>query len=263
MRTSIIQLFFVLLLLSGSNWLCAQNKKVGGDIIYYYDAQGNNISNINNAATYDVISKESDTAYVVRTYNPSGPMIRQEMFKDAQLSIANGRFAWYNKTGNIDSTGFAIEGKKDGPWEYHNSTTWKDKHGHYRDSIVEIRYYKKGERITQNSPYERPDTTGSKKAEFPGKTEAWKKYLEKNLKSELGQLIHLYPNLDRRAEEMVSFVIATDGSTRDIFLCHSSGYPFDSEIIRIIKESGKWVPAEQGGKKVIYRQMQSITFVTL
>ncbi len=39
-------------------------------------------------------------------------MIRCETYRDNELQIPHGRFAWYNNSGHIDSTGLVSFGKK-------------------------------------------------------------------------------------------------------------------------------------------------------
>ncbi|MDR0793993.1 MAG: TonB family protein [Chitinophagaceae bacterium] len=272
-----------LLLISFTSF--AQKNKVKELGFLLFDATGNQVKNLDQAATYSAILKPNDTTFVLRNYKNYGPMISQETFLDENLTIPNGRFIYYDKDGNIDSTGMAIHGRKDGIWD--TFTHIKNiQTGSVKDSIIHTDYYHLGKRITkeeyfndttENSAIKRKffktglpisetqfnaDTTGQRAAEYPGKSNAWKNYLEANLNAELGQLIPQYKSLaDNRAPVTVVFLVGKDGNTDDIFIANSSGYPFDTEAIRVIENSGKWAPAQQNGHPVVYRQMQSITFV--
>ncbi|AYD46492.1 hypothetical protein D6B99_01995 [Arachidicoccus soli] len=72
--------------------MLAQKHKKEEEQIFLFDAKANNISNIDNAATYQLVIKENDTTYLVRTNKNYGPSILQQSFKDSTLSIPNARF---------------------------------------------------------------------------------------------------------------------------------------------------------------------------
>ena len=84
-----------------------------------------------------------------------------------------------------------------------------------------------------------------KDSRYSGGISRWQRYLQKNLK---------YPQraIDSRTMGRVSvmFSIEPDGHTSDPFIFQSREYSLDAESIRIIRESGKWRPAVQDGKKV-------------
>ncbi len=81
-----------------------------------------------------------------------------------------------------------------------------------------------------------------------GGLEGWNEYLASNLK---------YP---AQAREMgiegtviLNFVINSDGSISDVEVLKGIGGGCDEEAIRVIENSPKWKPAEEGGKLVNYR----------
>lgn len=92
-------------------------------------------------------------------------------------------------------------------------------------------------------------------ADFPGGISGWTRFLERNL---------TYPQsaIDNEIQGVVKlqFIIDRDGSISNIEALNDPGYGLAEEAIRIIKKSPKWIPAEQNGRKVIYRTIQSITF---
>lgn len=102
-------------------------------------------------------------------------------------------------------------------------------------------------------------------AKFPGGIDGWNKYLQKNLKAELGAQ---YIKIKRKQKEVkqiaiVSFLVDTSGNIFEVQCVNADEvHPkLAEEAIRVIKEGPRWVPAEINGKKVIYRQKQSITWV--
>ncbi|HRI20986.1 MAG TPA: hypothetical protein PLA68_08525 [Panacibacter sp.] len=94
-------------------------------------------------------------------------------------------------------------------------------------------------------------------AKFPGGTEAWQKFLEKKLNTE----VPIKNNAPvGRYDVVVSFVVEKDGTVSKIEPIKDPGYGTVEELIRVIKKSPKWIPASIDGKAVAYKQKQSISF---
>ncbi len=95
-------------------------------------------------------------------------------------------------------------------------------------------------------------------ASYPGGSEAWKKFLEKNLqpnvpgknKAPIGK----YP-------AAVMFIVDKDGSINDIKAVTKFDYGMEDELIRVIEKSGKWNPAIQNGKPIKAFRNQPVTFL--
>lgn len=274
-----------LLLLSCSIYAQKNKSKELGFLLF--DKDGNAVKSLDKAAIYDAVIQANDTTYVLREYKKNGPMISQQTFKDKDCSIPNGRFAWYNSDGDIDSTGIAANGHKDGVWYFYTHVPYNDKSGltNEKDSVVDTKYYNLGKEISKENYYHdtsensaikrsffkvgKPiselefnnDTTGRRPAEYPNGTKGWTNYLVRNLNSKAGLLIPQYDNIKNgKAVVTTVFLVGKDGSVEDVYLAHSSGYPFDSEAIRVIENSGKWIPAQYDGRLVTYRQKQRIIF---
>lgn len=94
---------------------------------------------------------------------------------------------------------------------------------------------------------------------FPGGTDAWRKYLERNLKSSVavhnGAPVGTY-------EIIVSFLVDKKGNTSEFNVVSKpdKDYGTAAEAARVIKESGRWIPAQQNGKTVTFRQKQKLIF---
>lgn len=97
-----------------------------------------------------------------------------------------------------------------------------------------------------------------KEANFPGGLPGWRDYLINNLNAYVpvqnGAPVGKYTVL-------VRFKVCTDGSLCDIEAVNNPGFGLSDEAIRVIKESGNWVPAEQLGKKVKSIYNQPVTFI--
>ena len=96
------------------------------------------------------------------------------------------------------------------------------------------------------------------KPEFPGGINGWIKYLEKNINRDLPYKNGAPPG---RYTVLLSFIVAKDGTIRDIKAESDPGYGSKEEAVRLMARSPKWKPAVQNGRNVIYRQKQSITFM--
>jgi protein TonB len=95
-------------------------------------------------------------------------------------------------------------------------------------------------------------------ARYPGGPDAWKKFLERNLRRDVPMENGASTG---RYTVVVSFIVDKEGNTSEVKAETDPGYGTATEAIRVIKSSGKWQPAEQNGHTVIYRQKQVITFV--
>lgn len=102
-------------------------------------------------------------------------------------------------------------------------------------------------------------------AYFPGGLSAWRRYLEQNLKTELGSKYIKIPKGQKSARQtvVVSFVVDVDGSISDVKADNENEvHPkIAAESVRVIRSGPNWVPAQLNGKKVKYRQKQTITWV--
>lgn len=103
--------------------------------------------------------------------------------------------------------------------------------------------------------YEKPFTRVENPAEFPGGTSEWVRYLQKNLMYPQAAIESANENTVR-----VQFVVDTEGNISEVVALNDPGDGLAAEAVRIIKTGPKWIPAEQNGRKVKYRHIQSITF---
>jgi protein TonB len=115
----------------------------------------------------------------------------------------------------------------------------------------------------QSSDTDKEFKTVQIEARFPGGQQGWIKYLQKNLNAELGAE-YLNPKKHKpvRQTVMVSFLVNKAGKISEVTVLNADEvHPkLAEEAIRVIKQGPDWIPAEQDGKKVIYRQKQSITW---
>lgn len=98
-------------------------------------------------------------------------------------------------------------------------------------------------------------TRVDKPASFPGGANAWRSYLENNLK---------YPKKAMRnktqGEVRVLFMIDEQGNISDAMALMDPGDGLAEEALRLVRGSGKWKPAEDKGVKVKGTHIQAIVF---
>ncbi|HXB45071.1 MAG TPA: TonB family protein [Puia sp.] len=106
------------------------------------------------------------------------------------------------------------------------------------------------------------DTSGGKiyskveiESDYPGGPGAWVRYLNKNFK---------YPqeaiNREIQGTVVAQFIVNVDGTVSGIKIFKSDNKMLNEEVIRIIKNSGKWIPAMQNGQKVRSYKRQPLVF---
>jgi len=91
-------------------------------------------------------------------------------------------------------------------------------------------------------------------AKFPDGQKAWQEYLNKTL---------YYPdtavNAEIQGDVLMEFIVNKDGSISDVKAV-SGPELLKPESIRIIKESGKWIPAMNNGQPVASYRRQPIKY---
>lgn len=95
-------------------------------------------------------------------------------------------------------------------------------------------------------------------ASFPGGHTAWREYITKNLNSEV-PITNKAPK--GQYTVIVRFIVARNGSINDVVAETRHGFGMEQEVIRIIKQGPKWIPAFQNNRPVNAYRRQPITFV--
>jgi hypothetical protein len=121
--------------------------------------------------------------------------------------------------------------------------------------------------ISKAQSVRQPDTTKTNaakivavemEASYPGGNDAWTKYLEKNLNSNV-------PNKNKapigKYTVIVRFIVDKDGSVSNVQPETNFGFGMEDEVVRVLERSGKWTAATKNGQPLRAYRRQPITFL--
>jgi len=223
-------------------------------------------------------------------------------FKDSTLTVLEGPFKSFYKTGRIEKEGSYENGAEAGVWQHWDSTGAKVDSMIYKAGKPIIQatfsYYEngamyyyaikdslqdtyrtftyddhaslhqevffKGQRgvlKTYSKEGAQTDSLFTREEEdamFAGGDEAWALYLQRTLNPDVP--------VKRKASAgkytvIIKFIVSIDGSLKDITAETNLGHGMEQEAIRVIKNSPKWIPAKQYGRKVNAYRRQPVTFL--
>lgn len=95
-------------------------------------------------------------------------------------------------------------------------------------------------------------------ASYPGGDLAWRNYLVKNLNPDV-PVDNGSPS--GKFTVVIKFIVSRDGTLSDISPETRMRFGMEEEVLRIIKKSGRWIPAEQNNRKVNAYRRQPVTFI--
>ena len=97
-----------------------------------------------------------------------------------------------------------------------------------------------------------------KQPDFPGGKKAWQKFLLSNIDIKIPFANKAIPG---SYKIMIRFIVRSDGKLWGIGADSNCGYGMESEVIRCIKKSPEWKPAEtSSGKKVSFTLRTIVIF---
>jgi periplasmic protein TonB len=226
------------------------------EIYYVYDSDWKPCA-IETAKYLAVVEKLNDTAFQWKNYNFTGSLINIETYRDESATIPNGLLAYYRTDGQIDSAGYALNGKKDSTWYFYDDTVaiWMKKD--YKNGVlVNTTDFNEKRKEDAKAGIKPPDLEpGEIEADFNGGIKAWIKYLENNY-----QFPDRALQLGKKGQVKIGFAVDITGKPIDLRILKSVEFSLDKEALRLIEQSPRWKPAVQKGKKVKAFRIQPITF---
>jgi antitoxin component YwqK of YwqJK toxin-antitoxin module len=159
--------------------------------------------------------------------------------------------SWY-KEGGIHSAGFWVSDTiKKGRWKYY----------HANGEVMATEDYVDG-KVSKTNCYDDKGNAlndcDSREADFPGGNQGWRRFLERNLRADVPSN-NGAPSGEYKI--MVQFIVEKDGSISDLKSLTRYGFGMEEELLRLMKQSPKWVPAMQFGRPVKAYRKQPVTFM--
>ena len=221
-------------------------------IVKYYDSSW--VTTAKDSSTYFTrFVKRGDVYNTYSYWTKSNKLNCVSTYIDTLFTKAIGFQRRYYETGKLqDSTYFHENGSVKNTFHYYPSgKLWAhftmDENG--KNQISEG--YEENGKLIPNFIYER-------EAAFPSGNEAWIAYIQNNLKSN----VPIKKGAPKGTYNVVvQFIIGKTGEISILKTETNMGYGMEEELIRVIKKSGKWIPAIQLGKPVNAYRRQPMTFV--
>lgn len=164
----------------------------------------------------------------------------------------NGVEVSWHEDGSVASAGYWVSDTiKKGRWKYY----------HTNGKVMATEDYVNGERTACHCYDENGkelDDCGENEAKFSRDDNAWIRFIQRTLKPDV-------PVKNRaplgQYTVVMQFIVDTDGKVTQIKSLTHFGYGMEEEAERMLKQSPRWVPAQQFGRKVKAYRRQPITFV--
>lgn len=200
-----------------------------------------------------VIKKINDTTFQQTDYFRIGALLQQTLFKDKELKILNGKYIAFDGKGKITVTGYYYNNKPVHTWHFYNLEKNNQTDSLDYDFYSNLKkQFEQSHSIADSIKY---NAETDNEATFPGGDKAWKRYLTRNLES----FSEDFPS-SKGKEIQIAFMVDKTGKLINIHPVMGINPTIDFEIVKIIRRSPKWSPAEQNGKRVIAIRTQPIHF---
>jgi protein TonB len=202
----------------------------------------------------------NDTLWETNLYRKNGPRVSSLRSKDADGTVLNGSYQAYRADGWEDTLGYFHNGKRAGHWLVFAKTRvafelqyeegrllWN------KDSMQVNRERDSAKAANAADTFKKVEV----ESDYPGGVRAWLGYLNHNLR---------YPddavNNSLMGNVVIEFIVDKDGSVQptSLWVRQSVAISLDKEALRVIYQSGSWVPAVQSGRNVKSYKLQPIVF---
>jgi len=201
------------------------------------------------------IHEKEDSNWQWDYYYTWGPLIKSQSFADHDGKILNGRSFSYNTVGNLDSISVFDHGKKNGSFYKLKSFTKDSIEMSRQYDYVEDSLVKSVDHSAERRRMDDKDTANSKESEYPGGQKQWYDYLAHTLQ---------YPdraiNKEIQGQVQIGFIVDETGNVKDPYIQKSVEYSLDQASLKLVKDSGKWVPGIKDGIPVKTYKIQPVNF---
>lgn len=224
------------------------NGKVSDQGRYIDDkSDGLELSYYNNGMMSDSIVYDLDTPIGTElSWYPNGQILDSIVHNNDGSDV---EVYWFDN-GLPSSTGNNKNEKKEGKWIYYHKSGKTAAIENYKNGkLLSGKYYnEEGKEMNVKSR--------DREAQFAGGLSKWRTYLKANLHSPSDYIL--------QNTFVVTIVIAAtideNGNIEDAFVEIPFNATFDTEALRVVKESPKWIPAIDNNRRIKMKVRQPVTF---
>lgn len=231
----------------------------------YFDAKWKECEKSDAAYYRDFYKK--DKRWVVKDYFITRQIQMTGFYSDKALTVKDGLFVYYYKTGQKRSTGLYHKGKENGEWSYWYEDGTMDGNGAYykgkytglwkwffengQQSSAEE--YKNGEIVSlrfwdEDGTENRTTKVIEQMPQFPGGSDKLMEYVSTEVKYPQAAKLN---NIQGRV--IVQFVVGVDGEISDVDVVKSVDSLLDNEATRVVRAMPTWSPGLQHNRPVPVR----------
>ncbi len=203
---------------------------------YYFNSEFEKVKQYDKEGLTLTVQKLSDSNYCYHYYNnTSGKLHAVESYKQADDSVGNGRFAYYNALGLLEFAGMVKNGKRDGAWLFCT----------YEKSIDKPDFKVKNYGEVVDRGYQDAVADTALKATFKGSHSNYE-IKEFNYPKEA-------QDAGIKGTVKVFYFIERNGAVCPFTaVLQSQNFHLDQELYRVvIKSSGRWTAPEKDGVPLI------------
>ena len=200
----------------------------------YFNANRDELKSLDGAKIIQISKRNTKGLWEVTEFSSDGFLKMEGSYTDSKLEVRTGKFKFFRPTGTIDYEGVYEENTPHGEWKFYFPN----------GQLSSTEIYENGNRTREDYLNEDGGVLINKSMgerllpSFEGGQIYMSEYLKKHLQ---------YPteaiNNKITGKVVVSFWVLEDGSIVSPKIEESLGASFDNEVIKMVNEMPKWVPA--------------------
>lgn len=217
----------------------------------YFNANHDEIKNLSEAKFIQIKKKNPKDFWDIAEFYANGFLRMEGTFSDENLEVRTGKFKFYQSSGIVDFEGFYDQNIPTGEWKFYFPN----------GQMSSLEIYENGNRVKEDFWNEDGTSLLNKNTaerilpSFNGGQLLMGDYLKK----------HLHYPAEATANKVagkvvVSFCVKEDGSIISPKIEESLGEVFDNEVIKMVNEMPKWLPAKHHNRAVKQMYILPVAF---
>ncbi len=217
----------------------------------YFNANREELKSLDGAKFIQISKENTKGLWEVAEFYADGFLRMEGTYADLKLEVRTGKFKFYRPTGIIDYEGIYEENIPNGEWKFYFPN----------GQVSSIEVYENGNRVKED--YFNADgsilvnkSLGERLLpSFNGGQLLMNDYLKRNL--------HYPADAAKNkiaGKVVVSFWVGEDGTISSTKIEESLGEAFDSEVIKMVNEMPKWIPAKHHNRSAKQMYILPVAF---